>query len=153
MANHPHQPPYRKLNRSRNDRVIGGVCGGLAHYANIDPTLVRLLTVVLAVITGGAPIPVYLIALFVVPEQEVAPPPPRQQSVNGWTYDPYPQADQRGGAGAYESPYGNPTRPMQYGVPSQGSDPAVWGAAGAPWEQPPQQGTYNADGPDADKRS
>jgi phage shock protein PspC (stress-responsive transcriptional regulator) len=141
MSSYPPPPQYRKLQRSRNDRVIGGVCGGLANYVNMDPNLMRILTVILAVMTGGAPVLVYLVALFVMPD-EPAPgvdgTPPSQPSVNtGWTYDPYPGMEQQG-TGAYDAPYGNPTRPMQHGVPPQASDPGVWGPAGAPWEQPQQ---------------
>ena len=47
-------PSYRQLRRSQTDRKISGVCGGIAEYLNVDPTLVRLAAVVLAVITGGA---------------------------------------------------------------------------------------------------
>ena len=39
----PYQQP-RKLERSRTNKVLGGVCGGVANYVNMDPTLVRVLT-------------------------------------------------------------------------------------------------------------
>jgi phage shock protein C len=42
----------RKLYRSEKNRLIGGVCGGLAEYFNTDPTLVRLIFVILALISG-----------------------------------------------------------------------------------------------------
>ena len=48
--------------------MIGGVCGGLAEYLNTDPTLVRLITV-LIVLLYGAGILAYLIAWIVIPEQ------------------------------------------------------------------------------------
>ena len=51
----------KRLYRSRTDKVIGGVCGGIADYFDIDPTLVRLL-VVLLVLAGGLVVPAYLIA-------------------------------------------------------------------------------------------
>ena len=60
-------PPARKLYRSRQDRMIGGVCGGIAEYFNIDPTLVRLLAVASIFLAGSAVI-AYLIAWIVVPE-------------------------------------------------------------------------------------
>jgi lia operon protein LiaF len=53
--------------------VIGGVAGGFAEYVDADPTLVRLAFVVLAFITGGAMILVYLGAWIVMPEGEAAP--------------------------------------------------------------------------------
>lgn len=61
-------PPARKLYRSRQDRMIGGVCGGIAEYFNIDPTLVRLLAVA-SIFLAGSAILAYVIAWVVVPEQ------------------------------------------------------------------------------------
>ena len=58
----------KKLYRSRTDRKIGGVCGGLAQYFNIDPTLVRLLFVLGVIFVGGGLL-AYLIMLSVVPEE------------------------------------------------------------------------------------
>lgn len=71
------QPTYgpKVLRRSRTDRYIGGVCGGLATYLNMDPTLVRILTVVVTLFTG-APVILYLVALFLMPEEDVAPSAP-----------------------------------------------------------------------------
>ena len=58
----------KKLYRSRTDRMIGGVCSGLAQYFAIDPTLVRLLFVLGLVLVGGTLL-AYLILLIVVPEE------------------------------------------------------------------------------------
>ena len=58
----------RTLYRSRSNRQIAGVCGGLAQYFNIDPTLVRVLMVVLAVF-GGSGLLIYLVLWVVVPEE------------------------------------------------------------------------------------
>ena len=71
------QPTYgpRLLRRSRTDRYVGGVCGGVAQYLNMDPTLVRILTVVASIFTG-VPLVLYLVALFFMPEEDVAPVPP-----------------------------------------------------------------------------
>ena len=57
----------KKLYRSRTDRKIAGVCGGIAEYFNIDATLVRLLFVA-AVIFGTAGIWVYVVCALVIPE-------------------------------------------------------------------------------------
>src|SRR3712207_502621 len=74
---YPPQPPKR-LVRSTSNRIIGGVCGGLADYLNMDANLVRILTVLISLFTG-VPVILYIIALFVVPEdtasQPSAPPP------------------------------------------------------------------------------
>ncbi len=63
------RPAPKKLERSRSNRVVGGVCGGIANYLNMDPTLVRVLTVVLSLFTG-VPIVIYIVLLFVVPEEQ-----------------------------------------------------------------------------------
>jgi phage shock protein C len=57
----------KKLYRSKKDRMIAGVCGGLAEYFNIDPVIVRLIALVL-VLPGGVPgfLP-YFILWIVVP--------------------------------------------------------------------------------------
>jgi phage shock protein C len=62
-----------RLVRSVTDRKIGGVCGGLAEYLGIDATLVRLVTVVLAVYPGAVigGLIAYLIAWFIVPSGTV----------------------------------------------------------------------------------
>ncbi len=72
---------YRKLYRSRNERMIAGVCGGLGEYFGIDPTLVRLLFVV-ATLFGGPMGPLaYLIFMIAVPnETEVQPSVPMEKS-------------------------------------------------------------------------
>jgi phage shock protein C len=59
----------KRLIRSTSERQIAGVCGGLAEYFNIDPTLVRLAFVV-ATLMGGPGLIVYIIMALVVPEDE-----------------------------------------------------------------------------------
>ncbi len=56
----------KRLYRSRDDRMIWGVCGGLAEYFGIDPTIVRIIAVVLA-FASGAGILAYIILAIVVP--------------------------------------------------------------------------------------
>lgn len=58
----------KRLYRSRTDRMIGGVCGGLANFLNLDPTIVRLIFVLL-LITGSAGFWIYIVMLIVVPEE------------------------------------------------------------------------------------
>jgi phage shock protein PspC (stress-responsive transcriptional regulator) len=63
---------YKTLTRSTSNRMLAGVCAGLGEYLGIDPTIVRLLTV-LAFFTGfGGIAIVYLIMAIVVPEQSPA---------------------------------------------------------------------------------
>ena len=63
----------RKLYRSRSNRKLAGVCGGLAEYFTIDTTLVRVLFVVLAVM-GGPGVLAYLLLWILVPEKPLGAP-------------------------------------------------------------------------------
>ena len=103
-------PAPRRLERSRSNRVLGGVCGGVATYLNMDPTLVRVLTVVLSLFTG-VPVIVYLVLLLVVPEEGSDMPPNVPPGYAGGASQTIPSA---------QPPAGDP----------------VWGPGGAPWEQP-----------------
>jgi phage shock protein PspC (stress-responsive transcriptional regulator) len=100
--NYPRPP--RRLQRSQ-DRMIGGVCGGIADYLNMDPTLVRVLVVIIALVTAAFPvIVIYLLLMMLLPEAKSIPPsslqaPPAQPSWNRPAADP------------------------------------VWGAGGPPWAQ------------------
>ncbi len=58
----------KRLYRSREDKVISGVCGGIAEYLDVDPTIVRVVTA-LAVVFTGIPGLAYLIAWIVIPER------------------------------------------------------------------------------------
>ena len=60
----------KRLYRSRIDRMIAGVCGGLAKYFDIDPTIVRVLFVV-TIFIGGGGILAYIILWIVVPEEQI----------------------------------------------------------------------------------
>ena len=61
---------YQKLYRSRENRMVGGVCGGLGEYFDIDPTLVRVLFVFGAFLgIPGALLLVYLVMLILVPQE------------------------------------------------------------------------------------
>ena len=131
---YPPQPP-RRLVRSTSSRVIGGVCGGVADYLNMDPTLVRILTVLISLFTG-VPVILYIIALFVVPEGTTGPSAPAPVT----------------GASTYSGPFSGPqasTPPPAYapfpgtgaaGATRPNADDAVWGAEGPPWEQRQQPG-------------
>ncbi|MDD4990323.1 MAG: PspC domain-containing protein [Candidatus Pacebacteria bacterium] len=58
----------KKLHRSKNEKVIAGVAGGLGEYFGIDPVLFRILFVFL-ILWGGAGILFYLILMFIIPSQ------------------------------------------------------------------------------------
>jgi phage shock protein PspC (stress-responsive transcriptional regulator) len=60
----------KKLYLSNSNKVIGGVCGGIGEYLGVDPTVVRLIFVIISfffAIIGGALL--YLIAMFIIPSE------------------------------------------------------------------------------------
>lgn len=59
----------KKLYRSKNNRVIAGICGGIGEYFDIDPTIIRLLWV-LFTFMGGSGIIAYIICWIVIPEKK-----------------------------------------------------------------------------------
>lgn len=74
----------RLLRRSRDDRVIAGVCGGLGRYLGVDPILVRLAFVALTV-AGGAGVLVYLVGWIAIPEERAGEDPGRAPRAAGST--------------------------------------------------------------------
>lgn len=70
-----NQPAYnrpatpRRLTRSGQDRMLGGVCSGVARYFDVDVNLVRVLTAVGAVLGVGSLVVVYLILWAVLPQE------------------------------------------------------------------------------------
>lgn len=59
----------RKLVRSRDHRIIAGVCGGLADYFNLDPALVRLVAIVASFFSAGLVAGAYLVAWLIIPDE------------------------------------------------------------------------------------
>ena len=67
---HPQPAPQAKrLVRRRDDRMIGGVCSGVAAYLGVDVTLVRVLTVLGAVFGLGSLLVAYVVAWILMPEE------------------------------------------------------------------------------------
>ncbi len=60
------QAPQKKLYKSRRDKMIDGVCGGIAEYFEVDPTLIRILWVIIT-IAGGSGIFLYIAAMIIMP--------------------------------------------------------------------------------------
>lgn len=115
----------KRLTRSRNDRMLAGVCGGVSEYLNMDPTLVRVLVAALAVFTGFFPVVViYLIMMLVLPEAKSTPPSSIGYQGSGHQ------------AGSFTGGY----QASSYRQPEADS---VWGADGPPWQQ-----RASADSPD-----
>ncbi len=60
----------KKLMRSRGNRMICGVCGGIGEYLNLDPTLVRLIWALCSLASVGMGLILYIIAAVVMPEDD-----------------------------------------------------------------------------------
>ena len=117
----------RRLTRSRDDRMLAGVAGGIGKYFDTDPTLIRLIFVVAAFATDGLMIWIYIIMAIIVPEEKEA------DTV-------YPTARESGMAGGAEEDLGEDLegvrdqdvytateKPSLYPAPAkERADPAVW---------------------------
>jgi phage shock protein PspC (stress-responsive transcriptional regulator) len=62
--------PGKKLYRSRRDRKLAGICGGLGDYLHCDPTLVRVAWVVAVFLSAGIAILFYIALIFVIPNED-----------------------------------------------------------------------------------
>lgn len=89
-----------RLYRSRDDRMLAGVAGGLADLWGADPSLVRIIWALLVVFTGGLALVVYIVMALVVPEED----------------DLYPRPDPVADPGqAFAAPTGDPAAAPQTG--------------------------------------
>jgi len=128
--NYPQNRP-RRLRRSRNDRWIGGVCGGIAEYLNMDPTLVRVAVVIIALVTAAVPVAaIYLLMMLLIPEADPQHP------------------DSLGPAPRYR--WQQP--PWQPGQQQSHHEDPVWGPAGPPW-RPNQSPTVDTSAPQPPRQS
>ena len=71
-------PPPKRLTRSSRYKMIAGVCGGLAEYFVLDPTIVRIAYVLVSILSAAFPgIIAYIVLMFVMPPPDApAPSPP-----------------------------------------------------------------------------
>jgi phage shock protein C len=102
----------RRLYRSRTDRVLTGIAGGMAEYLEVDPTIVRILWVLATIFTGGLILLLYIVLAFVIP-------------VNPFQGGPVP-------AGAWGAGYAGAGGPTQAGWDQPAAAPAGTGATTAP---------------------
>ncbi len=58
-----------KLYRSKRNRIIAGVCGGIGEYFKVDPTLVRLLWLLISVMSAGSGVVAYIVAWIIIPKE------------------------------------------------------------------------------------
>lgn len=101
----------KKLYRSRTDRKIAGVCGGMAEYFNIDSTIIRLVWVLLIIFLGTGLL-AYIIAVIVIPDAPL-------NSQN----NPYTNYNNPFNQGPVNNPYNPPQNPPQdpYGQDPNGT--------------------------------
>jgi phage shock protein C len=131
-----HDPLYR----SPTDRVIAGVAGGLATWLDLDPSLVRIVWVLLAIFSGGIFLLVYFVMMIVVP----LPPPGWVPSrVRGPGAPPPSGGWQPGG---WQAPGGSNTPPQRSSAGSTGSVPGA-APGGTPGWTPPDGWTQGPPGP------
>ena len=97
----------RRLYRSRTDRTIAGVAGGMADYLEVDPTIVRILWILAAIFTGGLMLLLYILLAFVVPT------------------NPYPAGAYPGGPTPSGAGYA-PGAPAGWGQPPTAPGAATW---------------------------
>ena len=109
-----HAAP-RRLELSRDDRVIAGVCGGLGEYFGVDAVLIRIAAIVL-VFAGGAGLLLYAIGWIAMPE---APEP-------GTPERPGPQPRRRASARAARSPSASPSWSWARSSSRTRSGPTSW---------------------------
>jgi len=63
----------KRLYRSHTDKKVAGICGGVGEYLDVDPTVVRLGTVIIALVTAIFPVVIgYVIAWIIIPEAPVS---------------------------------------------------------------------------------
>ncbi len=63
-----NQPEIKRLYRSRSDRVLAGVCGGIGKYLGVDPVAIRLVWAI-SILFMGTGILAYIIAWIIIPEE------------------------------------------------------------------------------------
>jgi phage shock protein C len=119
-----------RLYRHPTDRVIAGVAGGLGVWLNIDPSLVRIAWVLLAVFSGGIFVLVYIVMMIVVPLAPVGwAPRPRDGYGPGAGWQPGPGA--WGASGDPSAPWGSAPGGIAGTPPEAGSGPSA-GTGGGP---------------------
>jgi phage shock protein PspC (stress-responsive transcriptional regulator) len=99
--------PTQRLMRSRNDRVLSGVAGGIAHYLDVDPLVIRVTFILLALFVSGSGLLLYLILLFLMPKA-----PKTVASVSG-SREAFVAGRSRRDQGQYAAMTGMPDDPQE----------------------------------------
>ena len=150
----------RRLCRSRRDRQLAGVAGGIAAYLEIDPTVVRVLWI-LSIFLGGFSILLYIILVFVMPLEPVASPAPGWAPSTGPTWgapsQPTPTGEARSGAAVpgWKGPDAGAAAAAAAGaaVTSDAGSPPAGAAPEAGGETTASDAAATAQGPGSNRRS
>jgi phage shock protein PspC (stress-responsive transcriptional regulator) len=67
MARKERNSRVKRLYRSGKERILGGVCGGIGEYLEVDPVVIRLIWVILTLASLGTGILAYIIAWIIIP--------------------------------------------------------------------------------------
>lgn len=59
----------KKLYRSRKDKMIAGICGGIGEIYSLDPTMIRLVYALITIFSAGTAILVYILGWIIIPEE------------------------------------------------------------------------------------
>jgi phage shock protein PspC (stress-responsive transcriptional regulator) len=129
----------RKLYRSTHDRMLFGVCGGLAEYFGVEATLLRILLVVIAVFSAGSIVFVYLVAALIIPKKPhyldyggpYGPGPHPGHGGPGWHHGPATPPPYTGGqnpnwsagSGSWNGSWSGPGTPNAAGQPPRAGSP------------------------------
>lgn len=60
----------KKLYRSRKDKMIAGICGGIGEIYSLDPTMIRLVYALITIFSAGTAILVYILGWIIIPEEK-----------------------------------------------------------------------------------
>lgn len=116
----------RQMYRSRRNKKLFGLCGGLGEMLNVDANLLRILLIVAAVFTSGAIILIYVLAALVIPKEPYYPP-------HGFGPEGFPPG-YGGGYGSYNDHRGT----GRDGYRSYEQGPGYGPFKGGPYTNPPQ---------------
>jgi phage shock protein PspC (stress-responsive transcriptional regulator) len=112
------QPPYRQLRRPTTDRIIAGVASGIGRYANVDPTVIRVIFAVAVIATGGLALLTYPVLWFLIPQEPAdAPAWPHPAPAHSPVWPPNAPG---GSPGPAPAPPAAPADPSPAGPPPAG---------------------------------
>jgi phage shock protein PspC (stress-responsive transcriptional regulator) len=129
----PSRSP-RRLVRSRRDQVIGGVCGGIGRHLGVEPVLLRIAAVLLALMSGGTAVLAYVLAWVLIPQAGPGEEPASEEPGATSTAPPtqVPSPEQPVATTGRVTPGSEPAAPPP-GEVATGGEPAPHGGARAAW--------------------